>query len=87
MDETPVRFDMPPNRTLHPTGDKTVHVNTTNSEKKGFTVILAVTAAGDKCKPWAIFKGVRDPKLKTSRVTVRMQRKGYIDESSEYIHV
>ncbi len=87
MDETPVRFDMPPNRTLHPIGDKTVHVKTTNSEKKGFTVILTVSAAGDRLKPWAIFKGVRDPKIKTSRVTIRMQKKGYIDEESKYLTI
>ncbi len=84
MDETPMQFDMPPTRTLHPAGEHTVHVKTANAEKRGFTVILTITASGEKVKPWAIFKGVRDPKIKTNRVRIAMQRKGYIDEDSTY---
>ncbi len=87
MDETPMRFDMPPTHTLHPTGDKTVHIKTTNSEKRGFTAILTISADGTKLKPWAIFKGVRDPKIATSQVKVTMQRKGYIDEGSKYLNI
>ena len=80
MDETPLKFDMPSTRTLHDTGDKTVHIKTTNSEKRGFTAVLTVCADGSRLRPWIIYKGVRDPKIKIPGVYVNMQKKGYIDE-------
>lgn len=83
MDETPMRFDMPGNRTLDMTGATTVAIKTTNSEKKGFTMVLCVAADGTKVKPWIIFKGVRDPKIPTTRAHIVMQKKGWIDEQSE----
>ncbi|XP_070545816.1 uncharacterized protein [Ptychodera flava] len=44
MDETPLRFDMPGNRTLERQGVKTVPVN---FEKRGFTAVMTVSA--DEC--------------------------------------
>ena len=79
MDETPLRFDMPATRTLHDKGDKTVHIKTTNSEKRGLTAVLTIRGDGTKLRPWLIFKGVRDPKINMRGVSVHMQRKGYID--------
>ena len=80
MDETPLRFDMPATRTLHDKGDKTVHIKTTNSEKRGLTAVLTIRGDGTKLRPWLILKGVRDPKINMRGVSVHMQRKGYIDE-------
>ncbi len=83
MDETPLRFDMPTGRTLDVTGTSTIHIETTTSDKRGFTVVLCVSATGLKGKPLVIFnmfKGVRDPKIKNSCVYARVQKKGYIDE-------
>ena len=46
MDETPMKFDMPGNRTLHPGGAKTVLIRTNGAEKRGFTAILTIAADG-----------------------------------------
>nr|XP_002730631.1 PREDICTED: pogo transposable element with KRAB domain-like [Saccoglossus kowalevskii] len=82
MDETPLRFDMPGNRTLEHEGIKTVHIKTTNSEKRGFTAVLTVTADGQKIRPLIIFKGKRRLDDLTRReITVEVQEKGYINES------
>lgn len=83
---------LPPSRTLHPTGKRTAHVKKTNAEnmeKCGFTVIhvLAITESEEKVKPWIIFKGVRDHKIKTNRVHIAMQRIGYTDEGSTYVMI
>lgn len=56
MDQTMCRFDMPPNRTNHVKGSKTIRIKTTQAEKKGFTVALAATAAGEKLPAVVIFK-------------------------------
>ena len=56
MDRTMCRFDMPPNRTNNKKGEKTVRIKTTRAEKKGFTVALAATAAGEKLPSVIIFK-------------------------------
>lgn len=42
MDETPMKFDMPGNRTLQPGGTKTVLIRTNGAEKRGFTAILTI---------------------------------------------
>jgi hypothetical protein len=42
MDETPMTFDLPGNRTVHAKGEKTVLVKTTGHEKTHFTVVLPV---------------------------------------------
>ena len=56
MDQTMVRFDMPCRRTNELKGKKTVRIKTSRAEKKGFTVALASTAAGDKLPAFLIFK-------------------------------
>ena len=42
MDETPVYFNLPGSRTVHPTGEKTVIVKTTGNERSHFTAVLGV---------------------------------------------
>ena len=56
MDETPLNFDMPPNRTVHAAGDKTVLIKTSGNEKNHFTVALGCMADGTKLMPMIIFK-------------------------------
>ena len=62
MDETPMTFDLPPNRTVNPSGAKTVMIKTTGHEKTRFTVVLACMADGTKLKPVVIFKRKTLPK-------------------------
>jgi hypothetical protein len=44
MDETPVWFDMAGNFTIHPKGEKTVHIRGTGNENNRFTVVLTCAA-------------------------------------------
>ena len=70
MDETPLRFDKPGSRTLDTVGESSIKIKTNEAKKRGFTMILTITAHGGKVKPWAIFKVVRDPKVPTNDVMV-----------------
>lgn len=54
MDETPVSFDLPPSRTVHKAGGKTITIKTSGHEKANFTVVLACCADGTKLKPMVI---------------------------------
>ena len=56
MDQTIVRFDMPPNHTNEIKGSKRVHIKTTKAEKRGFTVALCAAADGSKLPGFLIFK-------------------------------
>ena len=56
MDQTIVRFDMPPNRTNEIKGSKRVGIKTTKAEKRGFTVALCAAADGSKLPAFLIFK-------------------------------
>ena len=86
MDETPVFFDLPGNRTVHPTGDKTVLVKTTGNEKNHFTAVLCVCADGTKLKPMLIFKRKTMPKEKfPSGVVIHVNEKGWMDKDAMYI--
>lgn len=57
MDETPLYFDMVPNRTLEKKGAKEVRVKTTGAGKRRVTVVLMCTASGKTLPPMIIFKG------------------------------
>ena len=63
MDETPMRFELPPTRTLEFTGSRTVPITTCGADKQSFTVALAVKANGEKLPPKVIFKGVRQLRI------------------------
>ena len=62
MDETPMTFDMPLNRTVDAIGNKTILVKTSGHEKDHFTVVLACLAYGAKLKPMVILKQKTMPK-------------------------
>ena len=81
MEETPMNFDMPPNRTVNSKGSKTVLIKTTAHEKTRFTVVLACMADGTKLKPMVVFKRKTMPKLKfPANVIVHVHPKGWMDE-------
>ncbi len=56
MDQTMCQFDMPRTRTNDLRGSKTIRIKTTKAEKRGFTVALASTAAGEKLPAVVIFE-------------------------------
>ena len=64
MDESPIQFDMPSNRTVSKTGEKTVKIRTTGNEKnRRLTVVLTCTGDGSKLKPLVISKHKTTPKI------------------------
>ena len=56
MDEVPLTFDIPVNRTVKRTGTSAVNIRTTGNEKSSLTVVLACQANGQKLPPMIIFK-------------------------------
>ena len=82
MDETPVYFDLQPGKTINKSGEKSVLIRTTGSEKRHFTVVLAVTASGDFLPPMIIFKGKRELSMDVPKGwIVTVQEKGWMDEN------
>ena len=55
MDETPVFFDMVPNKSFARKGSKSVTVRTSGCEKKHVTVALTIAACGDILQSMTIF--------------------------------
>lgn len=81
MDETPVWFDMPSERTVDIRGSKTILVKTTGHEKSRFTVVLTCLANGEKLRPMIIFKRKTMPKGNFSPgVVVHVHPRGWMDE-------
>ena len=60
---SPIQFDMPSNRTVSKTGEKTVKIRTTGNEKNRLTVVLTCAGDGSKLKPLVIFKRKTMPKI------------------------
>lgn len=86
MDETPVFFDLPANRTVDCVGAKTVAIKTTGHERSHFTTVLACMADGTKLPPMVIFKRKTMPKEKfPSGVVVHVHPKGWMDENGMHI--
>ena len=80
MDETPLTFDMPPNRTINNMGEKTIKIRTTGNEKNRVTLVLACCGDGSKIKPMVIFKRKNVPKINNQHgVVVSAQQKGWMD--------
>lgn len=81
MDEVPLTFDCPPNRTVSLKGEKTVSLVTTGNEKTSFTCVLACAANGDKLKPLLIFKRKTLPKGNfPTDVVIRANEKGWMSQ-------
>jgi len=81
MDEIPMSFDIPPNKTINEIGSQSIVINTTGHEKMNFTLVLCVTADGSKLKPMVIFKRKTNIREKvTDKVIVRYNEKGWMNE-------
>ncbi|CAF90362.1 unnamed protein product [Tetraodon nigroviridis] len=81
MDETPMFFDLPGNRTVDLNGTSTVPIKTSGAEKQHFTIILSCLADGIKLKPAVVFKRKTMPKEKLPKdIIVFVQEKGWVDE-------
>ena len=57
MDESPIFFNMVPKKTIAKRGKKTILIKTQSQEKVRISIILTISADGDKLKPLIIFKG------------------------------
>ena len=86
MDEVPVQFDMPSNRTVNAVGDKTVKITTTGNKKNRLTVVLACAGDGSKLKPLVIFKLKTMPKIQNKH-GVTVQEKGWMDSETMKIWI
>lgn len=81
MDEVPLTFDIPLNRTVNAKGEKTVNIRTTGHEKTHFTVVLACCADGKKLPPLIIFKRKTMPRESfPPGIIIQMNQKGWMDE-------
>ena len=81
MDEVPLTFDIPVNRTVEKRGTSTVSIRTTGNEKSSFTVVLACHANGQKLPPMVIFKRKTLPKENFPvGVVIKVNPKGWMDE-------
>ena len=82
MDESPIQFDIPSNRTVSKTGEKTVRIRTTGNEKNRLTVVLTCAGDSSKLKLLVIFKHKTMPKIGNKHgVVVAVQQKGWMDEN------
>ena len=80
MDETPLYFDVVPNRIIDKKGKKSITVRTTGSEKRHLTVTLCVTHEGEVLPGLVIFKGKRPLDITVVDVFIRTQSKAWMDE-------
>jgi hypothetical protein len=78
MDEVPMCFDSPDSRTVEFKGVEDVAIRTTGHEKSSFSLILCVTAEGNKLPPMVIFKRKTIPKEEFPRgIVVYANEKGW----------
>lgn len=81
MDELPLTFNIPVNRTVEKTGTNTVSVRTTRDEKSSFTVVLGAQANCQKLPPMVIFKRKTLPKeIFPAGIIIKANTKGWMDE-------
>ncbi|XP_072769637.1 pogo transposable element with KRAB domain [Nerophis lumbriciformis] len=81
MDEVPLTFDFPVDRTVERPGTSSASVRSTWNEKSSFTVVLGCQANGQKLPPMVIFKEKTLPKEKfPAGVVIKANTKGWMDE-------
>jgi len=59
IDEVPLTFDVPSNKTVDVEGAKTIMIKTSGNKKTRYTVVLACCADGTKLPPLLILKEKR----------------------------
>lgn len=83
MDETPIRLDMLPHRTVNKMGDKTILIKSTGHDKSRYTCVLTVMADGSKLRPMLIFPRKTAPKGNfPDEVIIHWNEKGWMDEEA-----
>lgn len=80
MDEVPCCFDLPVSGTVDLRSSDDVAIETNEAEKCRFTVLCAVSAAGEKLKPMVIFKQKTPLKVDfPSGLVARANQKGWVN--------
>ena len=89
MDETPVFFDMVPEKSLVQKSQKSVTIRTSGSEKRHVTVVLTVAADGFMLPPMIIFWGKTNQTIKDIEAlegfVIVTQEKAWMNESLIFI--
>lgn len=63
MDQTPLVFNMIPNKTMAKKGTKSIVIKSFDKEKCRISVLLTITADGGKSPPYIIFKAKNNGKI------------------------
>ena len=89
MDETPVFFDMVPEKSLVQKGQKSVTIRTSGSGKRQVTVVLTVATDEFLVPPMVIFRGKTNQTIKDIEApegfVIVTQEKARVDESLMFI--
>ena len=89
MDETPVFFDMVPEKTLVQKGQKSVTIRTSSSEERHVIVVLTVAADRFILPPMIIFRGKTNQTIKDIEApegfVIVTQEQAWMDESLMFI--
>jgi hypothetical protein len=86
MDEVPLTFNLPMNRTVEKTGSSTISIKTTGHEKASFPCVLACTASGIHLPPMLIFKRKTMPKEKFPYgVIIKVNEKGWMSMMKSWV--
>jgi hypothetical protein len=87
MDQTPIPFTFPSNRTLEKKGTKTIHVRTSTTDTKRATLAATVTGSGKLLTPFLIFKGKSNGRIAAKELQTypneciyACQEKAWMDE-------
>ena len=88
MDEVPLTFDVPSNKTVDVKGAKTITVKTSGHDKTHYTVVSSCCAGGTKLPPMLIFKIKNMPKEAVPRgIIVHVPHKGCMDKNGVKIWI
>jgi len=80
MNEVPLTFDVPSNKTVDVKGAKAIMIMTSGNEKTRYTVVLVCCADGTKLPPLLIFKRKTLPKhVIPHGIYVHVHSNGWMD--------
>ena len=77
MDQTPVPYSFPSNRTLDKKGSKTINVRMSTSDMKRTTLAATVTASSRLLTPFLIFKGKTDGRIASRELCKLTQKSAF----------
>ena len=79
MDDVPLTFDVPWNKTVDVKGAKPIMIKTSGNEKTRYTVVLACCADGTKLPPLLIFEKTLPKGVIPHGIYVHIHSKGWMD--------